>query len=149
MARDNSVDGQAFLNELGGATKITLLLVPYRTSFRSRIDEVKLPEVSCVYEITAGSPAFDESLEVVREGIVLMNDAKPILDLRVGVVFERGGNVINAAYFNDFGGLRKVGGFVGSRRAIGSSDLPSLLRSLAIKPGASLVKDRYSRCPHA
>ena len=147
MASDNPIDVQTMFEELRGATQIVLMLVPYRTSFRTRVGEVELPEVSCVYEIVSDSPAFRETLEAFRSGVVLSKGTKPTLDLRVGIVFKRGSDIVKAAYFNDFGGLRSVDGFVGEHAATGSPDLPNLLRALAVKPGASLVRDRHSRCP--
>lgn len=147
MASDNPINAQNMLEELRGATQIVLMLVPYRTSFRTRVGEVELPEVSCVYEIVSGSPAFQETLEAFRLGIVVSTGTKRTLDLRIGIVFKRGSDIVKAAYFNDFGGLRSVDGFIGERPATASPDFPNLLRSLAIKPGASLIRDRHSRCP--
>ncbi|MDH2340880.1 hypothetical protein QCM77_24560 [Bradyrhizobium sp. SSUT18] len=149
VASDNSTDLRNMLQELRGSTHVFLMLVPYRSSFRVRIDEVALPDVSCVYEVASGNSAFGETLDAIRTRVVLFDDPKPFVDLRVGVVFKRNEKIVQGFYFNDLGGYREVGGFSGELRVEGAPDLPSYLRSIAMKPGVSLVRDRHPRCPHA
>jgi hypothetical protein len=141
-------DTQDILRELRGATHAILLLVPYRTSFRARITEFDLPDVACAYEVSAKSQVFDELLDAIRARIVFLDDFKPEPDLRVGVVFRSASNTIRDFYLNDLGGFREIEGFTGDRHIRGAADLPNYLRSLAIKPDVSLVRDVHSRCPH-
>ena len=148
MANDNTTDLNSLLGELRGATSVVLMLVPYRTSFRARIGEAELPNVSCVYEVTSSAATFNEVLRVVETDFVLSNKPKSILDLRIGIVFKRG-EKDQGFYFSDTGGFSSVHGFIGERDVIGSPELPKHLRELVTHQDVVLIRDHNSRCPRA
>lgn len=145
----NDTDLKSKLKELRTATDIVLMIVPYRTSFRTRVDENELPEVSCVYELTSTrGPTFDEVLETV-DGLVTQHDEpKPVVDLRVGIIFRRDARVVHEFYFNDLGGHGNLNGFSGDRRISASPNLPERLRALVTHQDVILTRNRHSRCPH-
>jgi hypothetical protein len=151
MASNDLTDLKAKLQQLRKATKIVLMMVPYRTSFRARIDEVELPEVSCVYEITSGrGQSFNEVLDIIGNAVIKYEDGpKPDVDLRVGIVFKGESKILQEFYFDDSGGDHEVNGFSGGRRISASANLPNELRALLTRQDVILVRNRHSRCPHS
>jgi hypothetical protein len=139
------------LHELRTATDIVLMIVPYPTLFRVRVDEVRLPSVSCVYEITSGrGSAFDQVLNIISSAVMEYNDGpKPGADLRVGIVFREDGKVVQEFYFDDWGGHHKVNGFSRDRRILASANLPNRLRELLTRQEVVLIKNGNNPCPHS
>ena len=148
MASNNGIDLKTELRELRAATDIIVMVVPYRTSFRARMDEVRLPKVSCVYEISSRGPTFDQILSTLESIVNRYDEPKPEVDLRIGLVFRNNGNVLREFYFNDAGGFANLKGFSGDNRMSGSADLPDRLRALLTNQDVVLIRALRSGCPH-
>ena len=54
IADDSRTDLQSQLQHLQVATNIVLMIIPWGVHFRFRVDEKKLHEVSCVYQLQSG-----------------------------------------------------------------------------------------------
>jgi hypothetical protein len=127
MASNDLADIKDKLSRLRTATDIVLMIVPYPMSFRVRVDEAALAEVSCVYKIMSGRSS----------------------DLRVGIIFKGNGKILQDFYFDDRGGHYEVNGFSGDRRISAAADLPARLRSLLTRQDVVLVKSGHKECPHS
>jgi hypothetical protein len=151
MANNDLTDLKEKLQQLRTATDIVLMIVPYPTLFRVKVDEVRLPSVSCVYEITSSrGPAFDHVLDIIGSAVTEYEDGpKPDADLRVGIVFRNDGKVVQEFYFDDWGGHHKVNGFSRGRRMLASADLPNRLRELLTRQEVILIKNGNNPCPHS
>jgi hypothetical protein len=151
MAGNDLTDFKARLQQLRSATDIVLMIVPWSIQFRTRINEFRLPTVACVYQVAAGrGSTFDEVLDILGSTVTQYDDGpKPVVDVRVGVVFRGDGKVWQALYFNDGGGASAVNGFSGDRRVSAAADLPNRLRALATHPDVVLTRNFNSLCPHA
>jgi hypothetical protein len=142
---------KARLQQLRSATDIVLMIVPWHTFFRARVNEGRLANAACVYQITSGKgPSFGEALDILG-GSVTEYQVGPERgqDLRVGIVFRSGGKILQDFYFNDWGGAHEVKGFSGDHQVSASADLPDRLRALLTRQDVVLIKDRYPRCPHS
>jgi hypothetical protein len=151
MASNDLTEFRAKLQQLRSATDIGLMIIPFPTSFRVRVDEVRLPSVSCVYEIASGrGPAFDQILDIIDNAVTEYDDGpKPDADLRIGIVFRLNGAILQEFYFDDFGGYNDVKGFSGNRRISASADLPNRLRALLTRPEVVLIKSGNNPCLHS
>jgi hypothetical protein len=151
MASNDLIGLKDKLRELQTATDIVLMIVPYPTSFRARIDEVQLSKVSCVYEInSSGGPTFVEVLDIIGSAVTEYdNSPKPGADLRVGIIIRGNSKVLQEFYFDDWGGHHEVQGLSGDRRISASADLPDRLRALLTRQDVVLIGDRHARCPHS
>jgi hypothetical protein len=151
MAGNDLTGLKAKLQQLEAAADIVLMIVPYPTSFRARVDELRLPDLSCVYAIDSGrGPSFNEMLDVISSAVIEYDDRpKPSLDLRVGVVFRSAGEVLQAFYFDDWGGHRQVNGFSGDHGMLASAELPNQLRALVVHKDVVLIKTGGFACPHS
>ena len=96
MASNDLTDFRAKLQQLRSTTDIVLMIVPYPTMFRVRVDEGRLPNVSCVYKIASGrGPTFDQVLDIIGTAVIEYDDGpKPGADLRSGIVFRKHGGVM-------------------------------------------------------
>lgn len=151
MASNDLIGLKEKLQQLRTATDIVLMIVPFPTYFRVRVDEVRLPNVSCLYEVAAGAgPAFDRVVDIIGGTVLEYNDGpKPDADLRVGVVFKNGGKVLQEFYFDDPGGDYDVKGFSSGRGLLASGNLPNLLRELLTRQEVVLIKNGNNPCPHS
>jgi hypothetical protein len=134
------------------ADKIVLMLIPAGVSFRTRMDETRLPTTSCVYELGPG-PSFNEVIETLGSLVTQLNRPKPdnwhAPDLRVGVIFKRAGETLRKFYFNDRGGYHDVEGFSEDRELTAKADLPDRLRAIALHQDITLVEKWHFPCPQA
>jgi len=137
------------LQQLQTAQNIVLMVIPHDVSFRFRVDEKRLPEVSCVYRI-AQAATFNDVLKVLNKSIFeYKKDNREIAEVRVGIIFENKGNSIQEFYFEDWGGAHDINGISGEYRLLASADLPNQLRTLLTRQEVALIKSGNLVCPHS
>jgi hypothetical protein len=136
MAGDDPTSVDAKLAELKSATEITLLIVPYPTLYRRNVDKIRLQKVACVYKIASDQgPTFDKFFDVLRNADIQQYTEGPprSVDLRVGIIFRRSGEVLSEFYSDDWGGTSKVYGSWDGHPIVASADLPNQLRVLLLR----------------
>jgi len=149
MASKNPMTARAQLQELQAATNIVLMVIPHDVSFRFRVDEKRLPEVACIYDVRPGL-TFDEVLKVLNQSILeYEKDNREIAEARIGIVFKNESNTLQEFYFEDWGGGHNVNGRSGEYRISASADLPNQLRALLKHQDVALVKSGNFACPNS
>ncbi|MCK1392285.1 hypothetical protein [Bradyrhizobium sp. 1] len=135
--------------ELRTATKIVLLIVPFPTAFRSHVNKDRLTKVACVFEVHSGQGStFEEITEITSRSV--RPDEGPLRypDMRVGVVFKNGADLIRGFYFEDRGAAREVAGMSGDVPVVASAEFPSRVRMLLARPEVKSVNPQSSACHH-
>jgi hypothetical protein len=140
-------DPKLWLQQLRTADRVVLMIVPVGSDFPIALNPADLGSVSCQYAIEPG-PVFEELLDVLDSNIVEYMTGPMRTGVRIGIVFETDGRVVQEFYFNDRGGPGKLVGLSGDRLVTLKAGIPSELRALVIRPNVVLIKDHHSRCPH-
>jgi hypothetical protein len=148
MANDKCVDFEEYVESLRNSTSATLMIIPRHIAFRYRVDEARLPTVSCVYQIEIGSKAFNSLIETIKDELTEHEHGPlKLSEVRIGILFE-GSGAMKALYFEDSRDNREIKGSKDGYKLSASPDFPEKLRALALSPGATLSHGRHN-CPHS
>jgi hypothetical protein len=145
---DEFFDPKLWLQQLRTADRVVLMIVPVGSYFPIALNAADLGSVSCQYAVEPG-PVFEELLHVLDRNIIEYKTGPMKTGVRIGIIFETDRKVVQEFYSNDRGGPGKLVGLSGDRLVTLKAGLPSELRALVIRPSVALIKDHYSRCPHA
>jgi hypothetical protein len=140
---------QPMLEELQAADGVILMIVPYPTYPVFALDEMEFQKIACHYSMKEKA-SLDDVVRVLRDDIIEVRPGpRPGVDYRIGIVFKAKVQSLREFYFNDSGGSFDLRGFSRDHAMKALAGLPNELRALAVRPGAVLVRDPQSRCPHA
>jgi hypothetical protein len=151
MANESRAEWKAQLQRLHTATDVTLMIIPSGVTFRFKVDERRLPEVACVYQIQSGlGPSFEDIVKILDAGILkYQRETKRISEARIGIQFRNEKKVLQEFYFEDWGGTRDVNGIAGEYWILGSADIPNRLRALLTQRDVVLIQSGNLACPHS
>jgi hypothetical protein len=128
------------------ADHVTLMLVKPGASFRHKLDEKNLSEVSCIYE--AVLPDLIESLiSIMKNGLISYTKGQNMkIDIRIGVIFTKKNNILGKAFLEDWGGAHEVNGIFADSLIVGMPNLPNQLRKWSQNVGVSHVENGVQGC---
>jgi hypothetical protein len=143
---------QEQLAKLRTATRIVIMAVHPGRILATNVNEERLPQASCVYQIENGSgPAFGEALTMLNAGIIeyeigggAIDDIVP--DKRIGIVFKNGDSNLQTFYFEDWGFGRNINGISGRYRLLATVDFQNQLRKLLGRKDVTLIESNGYIC---
>jgi hypothetical protein len=148
-ARAGNPELQATLKKLENATSVTLMIIPWGVVFAARVDEAQLPNVSCVYEIRSepDGSVLKDLLKIFEDSFLeYQRGYQSLSEVRIGIVFKNKEDILQAFYFEEWGGDRNIHGLTEPTRILASPDFPNRLRALVKQKAIALVKGMYRRC---
>jgi hypothetical protein len=147
---------QLELRRLESATNIILMIIPRFTSFRGRVGKKDLPHVSCVYQINrpeSGSSYADVQAILQQNIVEFRKKDKEALsedsEVRIGIFFRNGEQVLRAFYFEDGYGRYDINGVAGEYWIRAYARTPDRLRALAARQDVILIESNHFKCPHS
>jgi hypothetical protein len=151
-SREANPELQAVLKKLEGATGVTLMIIPRLVAFRYRVDESRLPRVSCVYEIRAehGGSALKDLLNIFNNSFLeFQTGYQSLSEVRIGIIFKDKDEVLQKFYFEDWGGVHNIHGLTEPTRILTSPDFANQLRALVKNNEIELIESNNHSCPRA
>jgi hypothetical protein len=139
------------------ATSLTLMVVPKRFQFLMAITEERLPMVSCLYDVASdGGTSFKEILELLARSTYLDEATRTApqspFDIRIGLIFKTGADVIQSFYFEDSSIGRTIRGYSGWKERSGrlrlgaETTFPDRLRAFVARPDVVPINGGTSFC---
>jgi hypothetical protein len=144
---------QLELQRLEGAADIVLMIIPWGVSFRFSVDKERLPDVSCIYQISPskrGSSSADVRA-ILQQSIVEFQKGykERLSEVRIGIFFRDGEQLLQIFYFEDWGGAHDIKGVAGEYRILANAGTPDRLRALVTRPDVVLIRSSHFECPHS
>jgi hypothetical protein len=139
------------------ATSVTLMVVPKGLQFLTAISQERLPANACSYQVESdGAASFGAILELLERSVDLDETERlPLqqrLDIRIGLIFKNGADVVEELFFEDSIGERNIKGYSTSKRHSirlwAQASFPDRLRSFVTRPDVIPIDSRQGNCPH-
>jgi hypothetical protein len=148
MADDGHRELRIQLQRLQAATNITLMMIPRGVAFRFRVDEKRLPNVACVYQIQSGGSSYASVQEILARSIIeFQRGPIKLSEVRFGIMFKNGNDDVQSFYFEDWGGAHPVNGLAGEYRILAAADLLDRLLELVSHQDVILIRSNNMTCP--
>jgi len=148
MANDYHDSFRAYVGKLRTSRSVNLMIIPSGVQFRFRVDEIRLPKVSCVYHIDSGSESFAALTSVINDEVTGYRfGSSQLSEVRIGILFNGSPDANTALYFEDWRGDREIKGAAGDHELSAFPTLPQKLRAVAQSQGARLVSNAGVTCP--
>jgi hypothetical protein len=152
-------DREDFLSRLhslhAAGTSLTLMIVPKGRQIIAAVTEERLRRNACLYDVASdGGVSFEEVLELIEHNAYPNETARSALqwpfDIRIGLIFKNGGDVVHRIYFEDSISGRTIRGYStwkerSTRLWLGAqASFPDRLRAIAARP--DVIGDNRDGC---
>jgi hypothetical protein len=136
------------------------MAVPKGLQIVAAVDEARLPKNACLYDVESdGGASFKEILELLERSAYLNETARAALqspfDIRIGLIFKNGAEVIEKFYFEESISGRNIKGYStwkerSSRLWLGAqADFSDRVRAFATRPDVIPIGGGLGACAHS